>query len=357
MFGELLARYETDGIELNLAEMVPMCRFSEVSQLKPILTEWIRNLRDAAREAERSQGRRKRLYARIPAHPDSWELIGYDVRQWVSDRLVDGLICVSDDEEHMNQDLALSEAVRLTRGTECRVLASFSNTLNRQLIRYASPPMIWAAAANAYAQGADGFGLGDAHWTPNGWPWTDNEYQTLRVLGQSDLLAALDKCYHLRSKTGEKDTDAWLPGSEKLLPRVLTPGVPAELRLRVSDDLRKYEAIGRVKKVCLRLRFTNLVPSIDKLQVEWNGQLLPEFILEKIDLTYRLWSGGSVSPYGYIFEFTLPSKFYPVSGMNGIKVTLLERDPRLNLPLELRDIDCNLQYRLHRHFELNPVDY
>lgn len=357
VFEELLTRYETDGVELILSELIPMCRFREVSQLKPILTAWIARLREVANKAERSQGRRKRLYVRIPAHPGCWDLIGCDVRRWVSDKLIDGLICVTSDEENMDQDLALSEAVRITRGTGCRVLASFCNTLVRQLVRWATPEMIWAAAANAYAQGADGFGLGDAHWTPNGWPWTENEYQTLRVLGQTDLLAALDKCYHLRSKNEENDTDSWLPGSEKLLPRVLTPGTPVELRLRVADDLRKYEAMGRVKKVCLRLRFTNLVPSIDKVQVEWNGQLLPESILEKIDLTYRLSSGGAVHPYGYIFEFTLPAKFYPVSGMNGIRVTLLQRDPKLKLPLELRDIDCNLDYRLHRHFEANPVDY
>jgi len=357
VFEELLTRYETDGVELILSEMVPMCRFRDVPQLKPVLTAWLARLREVASKAERAQQRRKRIVVRVPAHAACWEPIGCDVRRWVSDKLVDGLICVTSDEEHMNQDLDLSEAVRMTRGTQCRVLASFCNTLSRQMIRYATPEMIWAAAANAYAQGADGFGLGDAHWTPSGWPWTEKEYQTLRVLGHADLLATVDKCYHLRSKTNDKDPESWLPGSEKPLPRALKLGEPIELALRVSDDLKKYGPLGRVKKACLRLRFTNLVPSMDKVRVEWNGQLLPESLMEKIDFTYRLWSGGAISPYGYIYEFTLPQQHYPISGINSIKVALVQRDPKLKLPLELRDIDCNVEYRLHRHFETNPVEY
>ena len=158
------------------------------------MTQWIRDLRAVARNAEADQGRRKRIYVRIPAHPDAWRALGYDVPLWVSDGLVDGLICQPGlTQGPVDQDPDLSGAVALTNGTQCRVLASFQNVLGRQLKQYATPPMIWAAAANAYAQGADGFGIGDAHWTPNGWPWTHDEYQTLRLLGHPEMLATADK--------------------------------------------------------------------------------------------------------------------------------------------------------------------
>ena len=60
------------------------------------------------------------------------------------------------------------------------MIAGFSDLLGRQLERAATQPMIWAAASNAYARGADGFAIVEYHWTPNGWPWTSEEYETLR---------------------------------------------------------------------------------------------------------------------------------------------------------------------------------
>jgi hypothetical protein len=67
---ELLTRYETDGIELDLSidnEFGPFCKFAETEKLRPILTGWIRDLRAVATKAAQTQGRRKRIYARIPA--------------------------------------------------------------------------------------------------------------------------------------------------------------------------------------------------------------------------------------------------------------------------------------------------
>ena len=159
----------------------------------------------------------------------------------------------------------MRRAVQLTRGTGCRVLASFSNTLMRQLRNYATPPMIWAAAANAYEAGAAGFGIGDAHWTPNGWPWTEEEYNTLRLLGRPELLATVDKLYHVRSERGEGRTQFWLPGGSRPLPRTLTTGASVEVPFRIADDLARWQPLGRVKAVRLAVRFTNFQPSVPKI--------------------------------------------------------------------------------------------
>jgi len=357
VFTELLTRYETDGIELNLAETVPYCPFNEVDRLAPVMTQWIRDLGAVARKAEDAQSRRKRIYARIPAHPESWKKIGYAIPVWISEKLVDGFICVGSEEERMDQDLDLASVVQLTRGTDCRVLASFSNTLYRQLEKYATPPMIWAAAANAYAQGADGFGLGDAHWTPNGWPWTHHEYQTLRLLGSPEMLATANKLYHLRSERIDSHPQSWLPGSTRALPCALSEGESKEVSLRVADDLARWGNLGRVKSVQLRTRFTNYQPYVDRVRIELNGRELPESCLAMIDLTYRLLKVGAVSPYGYIFQYSLPPEYYPQPGYNLVKVTLLRRDPKLNLPFEVYDVDCSVEYRLHRHFEEHPITY
>ena len=357
---ELLTRYETDGVELNLAEESfpgPFCRFDEVDRLAPVLTEWIRRVRTAARKAEVAQGRRKHIYARVFAHPDSWKMLGYEVSRWVAEGLVDGLICASSDPGHMDQDLDLGGALNLTRGTTCRVLSCFSNTLGRQLRKYATQEMVWAAAANAYDQGANGFGLGDAHWTPNGWPWTAEEYQTLRRLGDPALLSAVDKCYHVRSDEKAGPVQSWLPGGTRSLPRVLKSGESAEVSFRIADDLPHWHRLGRIKSVRLRIRFANLVPSVDRVTVELNGARLADSLLSKIDLNYRILATARVGPYGYILEYQLPQEFFPKPGRNQVKVALLERDPMLGLPFEVYDVDCSIQYRLHRHFEPDPIEY
>ena len=88
-----------------------------------------------------------------------------------------------------------------------------------------------------------------------------------------------------------------------------------------------------------------------------NGRELPDSILRRHDLTYRLFSRGARSPYGYIFEYRLGPDSYPAKGRNVVRVTLLQQDPKLDLPREVHDVDCSIQYRLHRDFEPPPVDY
>jgi hypothetical protein len=130
-------------------------------------------------------------------------------------------------------------------------------------------------------RGAAGFGIGDAHWTPNGWPWTDQEYHTLRLLGRPELLATADKLYHVRSERGEGRTQFWLPGGARPLPRILTPGASVEVPFRIADDLARWQPLGRVKAVRLTVRFTNFQPSGDQVRVELNGRELPESILRR----------------------------------------------------------------------------
>lgn len=257
----------------------------------------------------------------------------------------------------MDQDLDLKPVVKLTRGTGCRVLYAFHNTLGRQLARYTTPEMIWAAAANTYAQGADGFGIGDHHWTPNGWPWTAQEYNTLRLLGHPELLETADKLYHVRSSPARTSSMAWWPGRSTPLPKELHQGESTEVSFAVADNLLHWHSLGRVKSVKLRVRFANYQPHYDQVRIELNGTELPDSILQKVDMTYRLIRVGAVGPYGYAFDYHLGPDLFPKRGRNRVKVTLLKRDPDIALKLSVYDVDCSIEYRLHRHFERQPIEY
>lgn len=359
---ELLTRYQTDGIELDLSidnDFGPFCKFSEVGRLAPVLTQWIADLRAVASKAEQAQGRRKRIYVRIPAGPaSSWGVVGFEVPTWVSRKLVDGLVCLTTHRGMLDQDIDPAAALAVTKGTECRVLAGFEGNLGRQLESAATPAMTWAAAANAYHRGVHGFGLCEGMWAPNGWPWVNEDYQTLRLLGHPDMLATADKTYRARSMArGSTFAKGLFPTAGSILPQVLKQGESVEVPLRIADDLPRWQALERVSAVRLRVRFSNLEPSLNEVRVEFNGRPLPDSLARKIDLHFHVVEAGPVNPYGYIYEFPLSPEFYPRQGDNRIKVTLVKRDPKLNIPFEVYDADCSIEYRVHRHFERKPLEY
>ena len=370
IFEELLTNYESDGVELDLSldnEFGPLCRFGEVAQLAPVLTQWIRDIREVALKTERAQGRRKRIYIRIPSgSPSVWRIPGFEVETWVAEKLVDGLVCMSPYKKEtaknallmFDQDLDLSAAVRLTRETGCRVLAGVTTYLGRQLESTATAPMVWAAAALAYDKGADGFGLSSGGWAPNGWPWTASEYETLRFLGQPDLLATADKNYRVRSLAGgASDPMPLFPIQDPILPIRLSEGKPLTLPFAIADDLPQWQALGRVKSVRLRVRVTSIEPSLDKLAIRLNGRNLPDSIRNDIDLHFRVLENMVVSPYGYILEYHLSPDHFPKKGTNQVEVTLLKRDPRISSSIDVLDVDCHIDYRHHQNFEDSPIQY
>ncbi|MEE2739169.1 MAG: hypothetical protein VX435_13145 [Planctomycetota bacterium] len=359
VFSELLSRYATDGVEIDMTTFVPYCRFDQVKELAPYLTEWLRKLSHVAREAEQGQGRRKRIYVRVPAHPDAWEVLGYDVPAWTKEKLIDGLVCLPGlTEAPMDQDWPLEQAVQLTTGSNCRVIAGFSDLLGRQLERAATQPMIWAAASNAYARGADGFAIVEYHWTPNGWPWTSEEYETLRMLGHPDMLSSADKCYRVRASMGRQEpSDDWLPGVPESLPKTLEEGNQVEVRLRVSDDLSRRHAEGKVSEVRLRIRLTIHEPSLNDIRVELNGCALSDSIRQLSDHTYRLYELGALHPYGYIYDFVLTPGCFPEVGDNTVGVILKKADTAIDAAIQIHDVDLSIRYRVQRHFEDRPIEY
>ena len=354
IFEELLSRFQTDGVEVA-SDYFPGCTFGEAGRLAPVMTQWLRELQRVADRASKAQGRPKRIYVRLPADPKTWPVIGYEVERWVREQIVDGLICTSATPGLCDQDLDLRPVVELTSGTPCRVLAACGRALGREQASKATTPMIWAAAANAYHQGADGFGLDAAHWFP--WPWGAEHYAALRPLGHPDLLATVDKMHRVRSQPHRRDMSNGLPGGRVLVPRPVTEGGPVEAALRISDELAHWEKLGRVESVSLRVRLTNIEPSLNQVRIELNGRPLPDSDLGHNDLTYRILRDGAAQPYGYTYEYDLSPDLYPKRGLNAVKVSLLRKDRELDLPVEVYDVDCRIRYRLHRHFEGKPVAF
>lgn len=172
------------------------------------------------------------------------------------------------------------------------------------------------------------------------------------------MLATANKLYRVHSETrGVTKGVGWAPGVAPSLPQTLVEGKPVEVGLRISDELEKWDALGRVQSVQLRIRMTGIEPLLNAVRIELNGQRLPDSILDIEDLNYRLISTGAVGPYGQVYKYQLSPGHYPKPGHNAVRITLIERDPNIENPFEVYDVDCDIRYRFHRHFGREPIDY
>ena len=153
----------------------------------------------------------------------------------------------------------------------------------------------------------------------------------------------------------------WLPGRTAILPKQLAESESVEVSFHVADDVSHWRKLGRIKSSVLRVRLANVVPDIDDIRVEMNGRELPDSILERVDMNYRLVGQGSawnvLGPYGYAYDFHLNADHELAHGRNDLKVTVLKKDHDLAHEIVLVEVDCQIEYRLHRNFELQPVEY
>ena len=92
---EALQRYDIDGIELDYMRWCHVFEPSEAVANTPLLTEFTRRLRRILDEAGCRRGRRLLLGTRVPQTLDECHSLGFDVKTWIQDELVD-YICPSD---------------------------------------------------------------------------------------------------------------------------------------------------------------------------------------------------------------------------------------------------------------------
>ena len=142
-----------------------------------------------------------------------------------------------------------------------------------------------------------------------------------------------------------------------ILPISLSEGEPLILPFRVTDDLPKWHELGRVKSVSIQVKVSSIEPSLDKMEVSLNDFTLPDSIRQEIDTHFRTLKNIATSPYGYIMDYHLPPEHYPKKGKNHVAITLTKKDPRIKGTIDVIDVDCSIEYRLHRHFEESPIEY
>ena len=91
---ELVTDYQSDGIELNFNTYTPLIARREVPEHTETLTNWMRQIRQTVDTAAETQGRPKRIIARVAASVAGNKSMGHDIEAWVSGGLVDTIVAM-----------------------------------------------------------------------------------------------------------------------------------------------------------------------------------------------------------------------------------------------------------------------
>ena len=365
---ETLNNYPVDGFELQLNYGLAYFHPREVDEGRAIMTQWVRRVY----EAVKTSGPERELVLRVPTSVERALSIGLDLREWVDQGIVDVLVGEEIDRSGASDPSAdFRELVAAAKGSECRVHAAVYSHLDSDRLNEATIETIRAAACNYWEQGIDGLYL--AQWFSQ-WPYKGPFYEKLRELPHPDVMAPKDKIYHVPTDTGRSTQTREGPGAYvaaqkarlanplmsagpevvQRLPVGLEIGRPVTVQLTTSDDLPRWDSVGRVHEVLLRVRVMEAT-ELDRVSFKLNGRELPDSVRRTINRMY-LMNSPRFRVFGYWYVFRLDRDLWPVKGANSLEVTLLERDPHVTPQIGLRDVELDIRYLMGKNYHRGFVD-
>ena len=353
---ETLKNYSIDGFELQLNYTPYYFHPDEVEAGCEIMTAWVRRVY----EAVKGSGADRKLAIRIPASLEGCLQVGMDVRDWMEQGIVDVVIGQTfSGPELVDSTVDFRPLVEAAEGTSCRVHAAIQSHVDSDRLGEASIEMVRATACNYWTQGVDGLYL--AHWFGN-WPYQADFYEKLRELPHPEVMAPKDKYYYVPTETGRYPKPPTEPGIAMSLPAGLAVDQPTEVKFKISDDLPRWNQVGRIHEVLLRVRIMNTT-ELDSLRFRLNGADLPDELLRKLNEMYRMSAPRYRTGSGYWFIYRLDEAHWPQNGDNTLEVTLLERDPDVLPECYIRDVELEVKYLMGKHFhrgqdaDLGPYEY
>jgi hypothetical protein len=349
LIDETLKNYDVDGFELQMNYQPFYFHPDEVDAGRPVLTEWIGRVH----EAVKASGADREFVIRVPASIAGCNSVGMDVAAWLEAGMVDALVAQTfSGPELINSNADYSEMVELARGTKCRVIGAIQSHVDSDRLGEGPISMTRACATNYWAQGVDGLYL--AHWF-NLWPYQAGFYERLRELPHPEIMAPKDKFYYVPTGTGRYPEPETEPGMTMELPAELKVGEPTRVHLTISDDLPRWDAVGRVHEVLLRIRVSNTT-ELDRIGFHFNGVELPDSCRRLINEMYRMSRPRYRAGSAYWFVYHLPREYWPVSGENQLDIILHERDTALTMPATARDVELETRYLMGRNYHRSFVD-
>ena len=342
---ETLNEYPVDGFELQLNNYPRYFHPDEVDAGIGIMTDWIGRVHEAVKKS----GIDRELVIRVPSNIEDALSIGLDLEMWVKRGIVDAFIgepFSAPNRIDPNTDFRPLAAV--VKDSACRCIAAIHSHVDSDRLAEAPISMVRAAACNYWEQGIDGLYL--AQWFPH-WPYQADFYERLREIPHPDIMEAKDKYYYIPTENA-RPHEPWVSTQ---LPIKMEVNKPVTAKFTISDDLPRWDKVGRVHEVLLRVGIAGTT-ELDRIRFSLNGKELPESILRKINQMYRMSGPRNRSGPTYWFVFRLDRVHFPQRGENTLEVILLERDPDVLGDVSLRDVELELKYLMGRNFHRGSVD-
>ena len=281
---ELLKRYDVDGLELDYMRMCHMFEPTEATQNAELLTGMMRSMRAQLSAAARRRNRGSLvLGVRIPSSLAECDALGYEVKTWILEGLVDYV--TPTDFWSTDFSARTEEFSALTKQTACKVYPSLSPTSSFPSEEGNLTPAHYRAAANNfYAFGADGLSAYNYFWT-----WAYQHGNVMAGLGTVWPTRSLGLLTQLKQsaacRTGHREYLAY-----PLWQNQSPTGAVRRDKIVLTSDRKKRISTARLRaaeqptthriEISLRMMVTGL-GSEDHLQLSFNKHVIPESRLKK----------------------------------------------------------------------------
>ena len=324
---EILRRFDVDGFEFDYIRWMHTFPRKTARESHPIMTTFLRRVRQRLDEASKAKGRKLMFGARVPQTLKECAALGYDVATWVREGLIDYLVPC--DFFFTDFNAKFEDFAALTRASECMLYpAVHPKFCWADQDRFMSLENYRAAAMNLYAAGADGISTFNYmyHWCgrfltypgrPSGYPLA---LAWLRELRDPERVAEGTRHY-LFYPMYEGHWDGICPGGA---PGVLDPtfikrdrivlerevGSSGQYRFRIAEDLSvggvRAEMIIMIEGIVganldnparIQRDGSFLPPAKDKMELSINGAAVPP---ESMRLAWP--PRGRPKEYGRMFE-------------------------------------------------------
>lgn len=343
---EAVTDYPVNGFELQFNHKPYFFHPNEIESGRNIMTDWIGNIHELVKRS----GSDREFAVRIPYRVEDCEQIGLDILEWIKLGIVDVLI--GEHSEGMSAPIDstcdFSELVSAAKGSKSRVLASLQSRVGSDRLGDAPISMFRAAACNYWNQGVDGLYL--CQWFMH-WPFQAPFYAALREIAYPEIMASKDKYYYIPTINDRP----FRMKENQQLPAPMELNVATTVNWPVSDNLTKWDDVGRVHEVLIRIGVEGIT-ELDQISFKLNGSELPPSKMRKINQMYRMSGPRNRRGPNYWFIFKPDREHWPIPGENRLDVTLLERDPEIESEVRLNDVEMEIKYLMGKSFHRDYVD-
>ena len=331
---ELSYDYPTDGIEMDFALApgggpLPL-REEDVAEYTPVLTDWVRSISESVRSRPGKPGV---VGARVYPFEEINTRVGYDVRTWLREGLVDYVVPMMYIYFNLDASMPIDWIVEAAHESDVSVYGMLQPYIKDESVGnperiFPTAPQMRAAAANMWDRGVDGVFT----WFMR-WPLEDTQRRILSDIGDPDLLTEGDKHYALNEESEQAAGLGYKFHLPLSIPKA-DPGKRYSIPFRIADDI---EGAGdRVRRVVLKMDVTNLL-SADRLTLLLNGQSLEN---EPCVRSYE-WN---IAPYmGQSLEIHLRN-VRPKKGDNVLQVSLDRRPDNMSAGITIHNVEIIVEY-------------